>query len=163
VDAVVNEEALDPDETKQYFVAVAHARYVMRAVTRIVDEQARKESLESLEHQTLIQVCGAQDGPIRINELADRLDIVPAFASRLVRKLEDAGLVKRSSSDQDRRVTLVEVTEEGIRLLNRINDRVHRYVDLFKHQLPEKAREDAFKIFAFYVGIPPTMNGQHSE
>lgn len=163
MDAVVSEEAIDPSDTERYFVAVAHARYVMRAVTRIVDEQARKEALESLEHQTLIQVCGAQDGPIRINELADRLDIVPAFASRLVRKLEDANLVRRTSSDQDRRVTLVEVTEEGIRLLNRINERVHVYVDLFKHQLPEKAREDAFKIFAFYVGIPPNLNGESSD
>lgn len=163
MDAVVSEEAIDPTDTERYFVAVAHARYVMRAVTRIVDEQARKESLESLEHQTLIQVCGAQDGPIRINELADRLDIVPAFASRLVRKLEDADLVKRSPSDEDGRVTLVEVTPEGVRLLDRINERVHVYVDLFKQQLSEKAREDAFKIFAFYVGMPPGLIGESSE
>ena len=163
MDAVISEEAIDPTDTERYFVAVAHARYVMRAVTRIVDEQARKESLESLEQQTLIQVCGAQDGPIRINELADRLDIVPAFASRLVGKLEDADLVKRSPSDEDGRVTLVEVTPKGIRLLDRINERVHVYVDLFKQQLSEQAREDAFKIFAFYVGMPAGLIGESSE
>lgn len=151
-------ESVDPLEpfgdTKRYFVAVAHARYVMRTVTRIVDEQAKKESLESLEHQALIQVCGAQNGPIRINELAERLDIVPAFTSRLVGNLEARNLVVRSSSDEDRRVTHVSVTEEGTRLLNRVNDSVRTYVGLFKEQLSEEARADAFRVFAFYVGMP---------
>lgn len=146
---------LDLEKTQRYFQAVAHARYVIRRVMRIVDEQAKREMLEPLEHQTLIQVCGAKGGPIRINELADRLDIVPAFASRLVRNLEAEGLVARGRSDKDRRVTLVTVTPKGARLLDRINDKVHLYVGVFKDQLSDEARSDAFSVFAFYVGMPP--------
>ena len=138
----------------RYFESVAHARYVIRRVMRIVDEQAKRESLEPLEHQALIQVCGAADGPIRINELAERLDIVPAFASRLVRSLENKGLVQRERSDEDRRVTLVTITPDGALLLDRINDHVHLHVDVFKDELSEEARLAAFEVFGFYVGIP---------
>jgi DNA-binding MarR family transcriptional regulator len=142
------------DTSQRHFVAVAHARYVMRTVTRIVDEQAKQESLESLEHQALIQVCGALNGSIRINVLAERLDIVPAFASRLVGKLESRGLVSRTQSTEDRRVTLVSVTEEGLRSLERINESVQAHVRFFREQLTDQERDDAFRIFAFYVGAP---------
>lgn len=147
------------EDTRGYFIAVAHGRYVMRTVTRIVDEQAKKERLDSLEHQALIQACGALNGSIRISELAERLDIVPAFASRLVGKLEAGNLVTRSQCSEDHRVTLVRVTEEGLSVLHRINDNVKVHVGLFKSQLSEQARADAFKLLAFYVGAPAGLGG----
>lgn len=147
-------ESRDLASIQRYFEGVAHARYVIRRVTRIVDDQAKRESLEPLEHQTLIQVCGAKDRSIQINELAERLDIVAAFASRLVRDLESKGLVKRGRSDEDRRVTLVEITQKGAQALARIDERVKLHVDVFKDQLSDDARAAAFRIFAFYVGMP---------
>lgn len=150
---------MTPDDSPRYFQSVAHARYVIRKVMRIVDDQAKREALEPLEHQTLIQVCGAQQGPIQINELAERLDIVPAFASRLVRVLESKGLVERGRTNEDRRVTLVSVTEEGIEVLQRIDERVRLHVGVFKDQLSEEARVAAFSIFGFYVGIPADSPG----
>jgi DNA-binding MarR family transcriptional regulator len=155
-------DAFNLATTQRYFEAVAHARYVIRRVTRIVDDQAKRESLEPLEHQTLIQVCGARDRPIQINELAERLDIVAAFASRLVRDLESKGFVKRGRSDEDRRVTLVRITEKGARALARVDERVKLHVDVFKDQLSDDARAAAFRIFGFYVGMPvgePDPNG----
>jgi len=141
-------------KVKQYFKAVAHARYVIRRVLRIVDEQAKKESLEPLEHQALIQVCGPQNGPVMITELANRLDIVPAFASRLVRDLEEKDLVSRRRSEYDKRVTLVAITTQGTEVLSRINERVRLHVDVFKDELSDEERSDAFSVFAFYVGMP---------
>lgn len=151
--------AADAEDPAHYFQAVAYARFVMRRVIRIVDEQAKREGLEPLEHQTLIQVYGAPNGPIQINELAERLDIVAAYASRLVRVLESKGLVARSRSDVDRRVTLVTATEAGTDLLRRVNERVHLHVDVFKDGLSERARTAAFRIFAFYVGLPEGYRG----
>src|SRR3954469_24016396 len=105
----------------RYFSGVAQARYVIRNILRIVDEQARTAELEPLQHQTLIQVFGAS-APLQVNDVAARLGVAPAFASRLVRELEEKGLVKRSASERDRRVTLVTVTEEGVRVLGEIDE-----------------------------------------
>lgn len=140
-----------------YFLGIAEARHVVRKVFRIVDEQARRYGLEPLEHQTLIQVFGSPESSLRVNEVAERLDIAPAFASRLVRSLEGRELVKRSASPRDRRITMVEVTAEGRRKLAEIDEQVHVHVEYFQRQLDDSARVAALGIFAFYLGAVPDV------
>ena len=43
------------NDFQRYFHGIAKARYVIRKVIRIVDEQAKKAGLDPLEHQALIQ------------------------------------------------------------------------------------------------------------
>jgi len=66
-----------------YFVGVAGARYVLRKAFRIVEERARKFDIDSLAHQTLIQIYGSADLAFQVNQIAVRLDISAAFASSL--------------------------------------------------------------------------------
>src|SRR6266700_6554522 len=90
-----------------YFVAIARARSVVRRVFRMIDEQAKRFGLDPLEHQTLIQVYGAADHGVQTRDLAERLDISAPHASRLVRVLEEHGLVARGRSPDDQRATIV--------------------------------------------------------
>lgn len=143
-------------DPQRYFQGVAQARYVTRRITRIVDEQARREELEPLQHQALIQVFGAPGGLIQVNDLAERLDIAPAFSSRLVKELEEKGLVERLQSDEDRRVKLVRATEQAVAALRRIDEHVHMHVEYFQKQLSEEERVAALGIYAFYVGMELT-------
>jgi DNA-binding MarR family transcriptional regulator len=134
-----------------YFHGVAEARHVIRKVFRIVDEQAKQAGLEPLEHQALIQIFGSP-APLRVIDVADRLDIAPAFASRLARRLEEKGLVTRSPSQEDRRSTYVHATDPGRDLLAAIDESVEIHVGYFQHQLSDDERAAALGIFAFYVG-----------
>lgn len=136
---------------QEYFHGVAEARHVVRKVFRIVDEQAKQAGLEPLEHQALIQIFGAPR-PMRVIDVADRLDIAPAFASRLAKRLEEKGLVTRSRSDSDRRSTYVVATDEARDALAAIDERVGLHVNYFQSQLTESERAAALGIFAFYVG-----------
>lgn len=140
-------------KVRRDFEAIAEARYVTRRIARIVDEQAKREGLEPLAHQALLQVYGARDGAIQVNDLAERLDIVPAFASRLVRELEEKGLVERERSDRDRRVTLVRATGRAGDILASVDEQVHLHVGFFQRQLSDSERLAALRIFAFYVGV----------
>ena len=132
---------------------VAQARHVIRRIFRIIDEQARQLGLEPLEHQALLQIYGATGDTVSINRVAERVDIAPAFASRLIRALEGKGLVTRSQSQSDRRVTTVTATDEGVRLLQAIDDAIHMHVSYFQQLLPDGERFAALAIFAFYVGL----------
>jgi DNA-binding MarR family transcriptional regulator len=134
-----------------YFHGVAEARYVIRKVFRMVDDQAKHMGLEPLEHQALIQIFGAP-APLRVIDVADRLDIAPAFASRLAKALEGKGLVTRSPSADDRRSTYVEPTLQAREVLASIDERVAIHVGHFKSQLSTSERAAALGIFAFYVG-----------
>jgi DNA-binding MarR family transcriptional regulator len=143
---------------QRYFHGIAKARYVIRKVFRIVDEQAKKAGLDPLEHQALIQIFGADENALRINDVAERLDIPPAFASRLIRSLEEKGLVKRSPSAHDKRTIHVNATAKGRDVLGEIDQSVHLHVDYFQRQLEDVDRAAALGIFAFYVGASPGLD-----
>jgi DNA-binding MarR family transcriptional regulator len=144
----------------EYFHGVAEARYVIRKVFRIVDDQAKQAGLEPLEHQALIQIFGAPN-PLRVIEIAERLDIPPAFASRLAIGLEEKGLVTRSRSGEDKRSTHVEATAKARDVLAGIDQVVAMHVDYFQRQLSEAERASALGIFAFYVGASRLEDFEH--
>jgi DNA-binding MarR family transcriptional regulator len=132
--------------------AIAQARYVVRRVLRIIEEQAKTAGLQPLQHQALLQVYGAPE-LLPVFRLAERLDIDAALASRLVRQLEEAGLVERVQGNADRRVTAVRATPAGIERLRAIDESVHVHVRYFQSQLSHGSKLGALATFAFYVGL----------
>ena len=59
-------------------------------------------------------------GTMRLSELSDHLHIAPRSTTEVVDALESRGLVRRRADPSDRRATLVEVTEQGVTLLDAI-------------------------------------------
>lgn len=150
-------QRLEGNALEQYFHGIAEARYVIRKIFRVVDEQAKAVGLEPLEHQALIQVLGATK-PMRVIDLSERLDIAPAFASRLAKQLEDRQLVVRSASSEDRRSKYLAATPRARELLAEIDEKVHLHVDYFQRQLSDDERVAALGIFAFYLGASPQVD-----
>ena len=143
-------------DRRLYFQSVAQTRYVLRKVFRLIEERAKAAGLDPLEHQALIQIYGSPEMKLRVKEVAERLDIAPAFASSILKSLEERQLLVRLASDRDQRVTDVVVTQQGKELLHRIDEQVHVHVDFFTQQLPQEAREAAISIMMFYIGISLT-------
>jgi DNA-binding MarR family transcriptional regulator len=145
-------KARETQDKHAYFAAVAEARYVVRKVFRIVEEQAKKFGLDPLAHQALIQIYGSPDMQLQVNQIANRLDITPAFASSLVSILVEKELVDRRRDDRDQRVTYVAINEKGRKVMDAIDENVKFHVDYFVRQLSVEERESALSIFMFYVG-----------
>lgn len=140
-------------EFSEYAVSIAEARYVMRKASRIVDDEAKLEGLDPLEHQAMLQAYGAGDKLRTVSQIAERLDIAPALASRVVNGLVRKGMVIRHSSAADKRVTEIEISEEGAELVRKIDRKVHVHMDYFQTQLTESQRLEALAIFCFYLGF----------
>ncbi len=136
-----------------YFHGVAEARYLLRKVFRLVEEEARQAGLDPLAHQALIQIYGSEDEALMVREVAERLDITPAFASTLIQSLADRGLVLRSRDGDDQRVMWIEVTGKGRSLLYQIDERVQAAVDRFTAGFSESRTEAAISILMFYAGV----------
>ena len=136
----------------EYFAAVAHVRYILRKVFRIIEEKAKELGLELLAHQALLQVYGSPNQELRVSELAERLDIAPAFASNLVKALVKSKYLKRSADASDGRVTILRITPAGRAVCDRIDDEVKPHVDYFTGQLTNDERETALSTLMFYVG-----------
>jgi DNA-binding MarR family transcriptional regulator len=154
-------EARKSIDRHAYFRGVAEARFVLRKVFRLVEEEARKAGIDPLAHQALIQIYGSPNATLRIRELAQRLDIAPSFSSGLVKLLVGMGLVERRRDVTDQRVAWLSVTASGRRKLHKIDDGVQRQVAYFTDALTSSDREAALSILLFYVGV--SLRSTHQE
>jgi DNA-binding MarR family transcriptional regulator len=144
--------AVESGEFQRYFYGIAEAHQIIRKVFRLVDEQAKVAGLDPLEHKLLIQVFGAPEAPLRVSEVARRLDIPAALTSRLINRLAARDLVARSPDEEDRRTIRVAATEAGRHLLAAIDRDVRTHVSRFQDQVTDSERAAALEIFAFYLG-----------
>jgi DNA-binding MarR family transcriptional regulator len=142
-------------EFHTYMHYVAEMRVVIRKVQKIIADCARRNGLEPLHHQALIQVYGAPERRISVGRLADNLNVSPALASRLVGELESEQLARRLASKEDRRATHVVATAAGVQRLYDIVEDVHREVAAFNSRLLPEQRKAALEVFALYIGVAP--------
>ena len=135
-----------------YMQIVAHGRYVFRTVQRLIDNCAKRHGVDPLEHQAMIQIYGASDQRLPIGRLAERLDIDPALASRLVQQLETRNLARRTRSNEDRRAIYVSLTRSGVKQMRAVVEHVHTEVEFFRLVSNEEQRRATHELVAFYVG-----------
>jgi DNA-binding MarR family transcriptional regulator len=128
--------AFDDEELGRLRVALAR-------ITRALDRQTRGDLLTRTQFSALATI--ARRGPVRVSEVAELEGVNPTMLSRVLGKLEDAGLVRRSPDPSDGRVSLVEATGAGARLHQRL--RAQR-TTLLAEQLAVMAQERAAELLA---------------
>ena len=148
-------------DRRVYFRGVAEARYILRKVFRLVEEEAKRAGLDPLAHQALIQIYGSADGMLRVKDMAERLDITAAFASSLVKMLTAKRYVTRVGDAKDNRVIWVKISKSARDLLDRIDAGVQIHADYFTRGLSPQQTESALSILMFYAGVSfaPAPNG----
>lgn len=90
-------------------------------------------------------VAAERKGPVRLSALAGFTGLNPTMLSRLVPKLEEAQLLRRLGDDTDRRVSLVEVTARGSRLLDKVRSERN---DLLSRRVAGLSEEDRQRLVA---------------
>lgn len=71
----------------------------------------------------VLRVLAGASVPLRVSELARRLDVVARSATSVVDLLEEGGLVERRHDPVDRRATLVALTPSGREVMRGLRDR----------------------------------------
>jgi DNA-binding MarR family transcriptional regulator len=108
---------MDPEAIYQSWVAINQTAI---ALERAVDARLRPWNLNQSQSGALFVL--AQHGPQRMSHLARFLLQQTQTTTDLVDRLERRALVRRIRHPTDRRVVLVEITDEGRRLLREIGD-----------------------------------------
>jgi DNA-binding MarR family transcriptional regulator len=112
--------------TMRQYRALADFRYELRRFLRYSEELTRRHGVTPLQYQLLLQVKGYPNPEqATIGALAERLQAKHHGAVALISRCEDAALVTRRVSDEDRRAVVVKLTAKGERLLERLA-RLHR-------------------------------------
>jgi MarR family transcriptional regulator, organic hydroperoxide resistance regulator len=85
-------------------------------LSNVVDGRLRADCQLTLSKFDVLQVLG-RAAPCRVNDIADELGITWGGTSKIVDRLEAAGLCRRRSNPQDRRSSLIDLTPAGEQLL----------------------------------------------
>lgn len=118
------------------------------AVARRLGHQSRR-TLEPWEinpgHARALAVL-MRHGPVRLSTLAEHLHIAPRSTTEVVDGLEERGLIERQSDPEDRRATLVALTDEGTRVGGAIRAARAAEADRFFGDLGEADRADLARL-----------------
>jgi DNA-binding MarR family transcriptional regulator len=95
-----------------------YAQVIMH--TRLLEELGAEMERRTGLPAAWFEVLGnLKEGQVRMNELADALFLSRGGATRLVARMEEAGLVLRETPPHDRRATFAVITDEGRRAVER--------------------------------------------
>ena len=96
-------------------VIVAEIIDDIRRIFQVLTEQSRKVESETslIGSQLWVMKLLGETSPMRVSDLARRTYLHPATMVGLLDRLEAKGLVRRTRSEEDRRVVHVDLTEQG--------------------------------------------------
>ena len=102
--------------------ALARFRYQLRKFISFSESAARQVGLEPRQHQLLLSLRGLPEGQEpSVLTLADQLVLRHNTVVELIDRLEAAGYVRRTRTEDDRRVTRVSITALGSEVLRRLS------------------------------------------
>lgn len=94
--------------------------------------QTIRELAEGKGSQSRVLIILHEDGKITQKDLTERLGIQPGSASEVIIKLENAGLIARTQSEEDRRTSDLQLTEAGkLKAAEEFEQRKQRHVEMF--------------------------------
>lgn len=92
---------------------LAEFRYRLRFFLQFSEDAANRVGLTSQQHQSLLFLKSRQPDPVSVGELARWLLIKPHSAAALAQRCDESGLIRRIEDPDDRRRTLLHLTESG--------------------------------------------------
>ena len=125
------------------------------AVTGAIERSLEEAELPATWIEVLLRLNRTPDGSMRMQELAAQLIFSRSGATRLVDRMEDAGLVRRESCDTDRRGTFAVITEAGREAAMRgypdlLDAARHHFADFLTEEDVEDLRRVCGKLLAAY-------------
>jgi DNA-binding MarR family transcriptional regulator len=82
-------------------------------IARLDSELEREHGLPLTSYEVLLHLADSEEGSLRMGELAERLFLSRSGLTRLIDRLEKAGLVEREVCDSDRRGYFARLTDAG--------------------------------------------------
>jgi DNA-binding MarR family transcriptional regulator len=132
-DAVTTDAAADA-------AANDDAARLQLAVTRLSRRLRRETGADLTPSQLSVMSSIHRLGPVTLGDLADCERVAPPTITRIVGKLEEAGLVVREVDPADRRIARLRTTPSGRRLVASVRDRKARWLGERLDRLPARER-----------------------
>jgi DNA-binding MarR family transcriptional regulator len=111
--------------SQQDYESLAAFRLELRHFLHFSEQAAKRLGLTPQQHQALLAIRAAPGQTMSVGDLGDQLFIQPHSASELVDRLVALGLMSKQSAAQDRRRSVLALTESAAAILAQMST-VHR-------------------------------------
>jgi DNA-binding MarR family transcriptional regulator len=111
---------------------------------RIINREQQYSHKITLSQGSTIRIL-AQKGKITMSELSKDLGVSRSTMTRIVDVLVRDNIINRVIECGDRRQVCVELTEEGLRFHNELEQSSTAYLSLFLKALPENKQDDVIE------------------
>jgi DNA-binding MarR family transcriptional regulator len=118
---------------------VARLRGVIGRLARQLNDTSTGEGLTPTQYSVLGLVRGR--GPLGLADLAELEGLNPARLSRVIRVLDDSGLIRRRPDPSDLRAARVEITPDGELVHERIREHRTRVLSECLGRLPPETAD----------------------
>jgi DNA-binding MarR family transcriptional regulator len=113
---------------------VARLRGVIPRLARMLNDTSTGEDLTPTQYSVLALVHVR--GPLGLTELTELEGLNPTMLSRVVKALDERGLIRRMQDPGDLRAARVAVTQEGARIHDRVRVQRNQVLSDCLHGLP---------------------------
>lgn len=121
----IGEDIKQENFKSEYAKSVINVIYTNSWLNQKHLETFKEEGLTTPQFNILRILRGQHPKPATVNLLIDRMLDKSSNASRIVDKLETKGLVVRKQCSNDRRAVDVLISDEGLKLLEELDDKMH--------------------------------------
>jgi DNA-binding MarR family transcriptional regulator len=118
---------------------VARLRAVIPRLARMLNETSTGENLTPTQYSVLALV--RVRGPIGLAELTELEGLNPTMLSRVVKALDELGLIRRMPDPGDLRAAVVVATPEGEQVHDRVRNERTRVLSECLHGLPPETAD----------------------
>ncbi|NKE57511.1 MarR family transcriptional regulator [Lentzea sp. PSKA42] len=95
--------------------AVTSVMRVQQIIQSAVDAALKPHGLTFARYEALVLLYFSRKGALPMRVMGERLQLHPTSVTNIVDRLESDGLVRRTPHPTDRRTTLVEITDTGLK------------------------------------------------
>jgi DNA-binding MarR family transcriptional regulator len=127
--------------TNPYAHALINLELTQSWQSNVQDSFFKSYRLSRQQYNILRILRGQYPKRVRINDIKRRMIDKMSNVSRLVEKMRVKGLVVREEGDEDRRVSYISLTEEGVRVLTELDDTFPKMLTKFDTISPEEAAQ----------------------
>jgi DNA-binding MarR family transcriptional regulator len=118
---------------------IARLRAVIPRLARVLNDTSTDEDLTPTQYSVLGLV--RVRGPIGLAELTELEGLNPTMLSRIVKVLDERGLIQRMPDPGDLRAARVAATDEGMRVHERVRDERTKVLSDCLHGLPPETAD----------------------
>jgi DNA-binding MarR family transcriptional regulator len=122
---VISDAATDPRESAVTEELPTRLRLAIMRLARRLRQQAEPDMTPSM-LSAMANIEYRQ--PVTLGNLAEAERVTPPTMTKIVGRLEEAGLVKRVVDTADRRIQRVSLTRDGVKLIARNRSRKNAYL-----------------------------------